>query len=156
MEMKSLIVVLIAGMFLLAGCAGENANKIQNTPADGGLTKINVTGSVAKPAPLEISTQPTVYFFYLTTCGYSQGQIRDVNGKLKSEFPQVRWEEYEVTNPGARMRWYEMMGARNATPKGVPVTIIGQDVISGYYPGETETKIRAAIKAEIARVEKKG
>jgi len=157
-KLKIVFLALMIGAILLAGCAQQS---VQKQPSiDSGLTKLNATPQAAESnasasASIDISNQPAVYFFYLSTCGFSQAQMKEVNVKLKAEFPQVRWEEFEVSGAGARMRWYEMMGARNSTPRGVPVTIIGQDVVSGYYPGETETKLRAAIRAEIARTQKK-
>ncbi|VVB57435.1 Uncharacterised protein [uncultured archaeon] len=42
-----------------------------------------------------------------------------------------------------------MMDARNNSAQSVPDTIVGQDAINAYISGVTETKIRAAINAQL-------
>jgi len=167
--MKTVILGLLLLAMLLGGCAQDNASapgmvdsSLRAANATKGADAIgadNTTGAGGRDArenltggSVDSSTQPTVYFFYLSTCGFCQKQKKEINPQLKAEFPQVKWVEVEVTSAAGRLRWQQMMGERNQTPKTVPVTIIGPDVISGYYAGETETKIRAAIKAEIMRV----
>jgi hypothetical protein len=173
--------ILMVGILLLGGCLGNGPSAqgltpvpnaangtggVNQTAASGSATAASAAGAGAVTAGADAASAsaggavqtapvPTVYFFYLSTCPYSRAQMKDVNPKLKAEFPQVKWEEDEVMGADARMKWYTIMGERNQTPSGVPVTIVGPDVISAYYPGETEVKLRAAIKAEIARTGKK-
>ena len=156
--MRILILGLVLGILLLAGCVGEGTTT--SIGANSSLKRMNATLSNASQSNLtsqnpNTQTVATVYFFYLSTCPFCSAQRKDVNPRLKAEFPQMKWEEYEVSGADGRMKWMKMMSAHNETAKAVPVTIVGPDVISGYVPGETETKLRAAIKAEIARVEKK-
>ena len=91
----------------------------------------------------------TVYFFYLSTCPFCHNQISLLNPKLKAEFPQVSWQEYEISSPSNYALWSAMMKARNNTAQSVPDTIVGQDVINAYIPGVTEAKIRAAINEQL-------
>ena len=40
-------------------------------------------------------------------------QMNLTNPLLKAEFPQVKWEEYEVSGGAGRQEWIQMMTAHN-------------------------------------------
>jgi hypothetical protein len=149
-------VLLFCASLLLSGCLGSPA-PIQNS--SGGYAPAQAANQNYS-SPAANASAPTtpdssangsviVYFFYLSTCPFCNKQINLANGALKAEFPQVVWKEYEVSSPANRALWVSMMGARNSTAKSVPITIIGQDIIDGYYPGQTEAMIRASIKEQL-------
>ena len=130
----------------------QAANQNHSTPPNSSLpANSQLSANASAPATPGSSANGSVivYFFYLSTCPFCNKQTSLANGALKSEFPQAKWLEYDVSVPANRAVWISMMGARNQTAKSVPVTIIGPDVISGYYPGQTETMIRASIKEQL-------
>ncbi len=90
----------------------------------------------------------TVHFFHLNTCPHCKQQI-PVNQQLATEFPTVQWKSYELGEAGNMQIFQKMMSDRGWKAEGVPVTIIGKEVVYGFDPATTPDRLRLLIRSAL-------
>ncbi len=93
-------------------------------------------------APINAKNQPShlsakqqklpVYLFWGDGCPHCHAE-RIFLEKIKSEYPQIEFKEYEVFKNRDNLELFKQFAAeKGVTVKGVPMTFIGDNVITGF------------------------
>jgi len=98
--------------------------------------------------------QPDVVIFTAHYCGHCQRFKKEYLPQLKKQFAgQVRFVEYEITEPGVNVIFNDTLDEYGQTEKGVPALVVGKTVLMGYPPS-IKTKGEDAINKAIKNKEK--
>lgn len=100
----------------------------------------------------EAEKLPTIYLFYSKTCPHCEKEIEFLKS-WKGEEPEMKMMAYEVTekreNAELAIKVVEKLGGQ-AT--GVPITVVGDKYIVGFYSAETTgRKIKSMVEECQAR-----
>lgn len=87
-----------------------------------------------------------LYLFYGNGCPHCKS-LEEFLNKIKDDYPNLKIHEYETWyNTSNAKKLSEVANLLNENVKGVPFTVIGGEVISGYSGKETDKQIIDAIK----------
>lgn len=98
-----------------------------------------------------------MHYFHLSTCPHCHKQ-NAFHNELKRMYPNLRINEYEITQPGSRDKIQEMFAQHaQLDPERVstPTTIIGDEVNVGYADDQTTgQRLIQMIEAEQQRIDR--
>ena len=99
------------------------------------------------PGPIEAKTKNTVniYFFHSETCSHCQKEWKLLNN-LKKEYKNLQIYSYEIEEENNKQLLIDVGNLYGINVKGVPVTIIGNTIYTGYSEEYTSNKFIKTIE----------
>jgi len=87
-----------------------------------------------------------LYLFYGRECPHCEDLIERLKN-IQEDYPNLKVYKYEVWHNSSNVKlWQKVESKLNVPATGVPYTVIGNQVYTGYLAGDTDRKIISQIK----------
>lgn len=87
-----------------------------------------------------------LYLFYGRECPHCEDLIERLKD-IQEDYPNLKVYKYEVWHNSSNVKlWQKVESKLNVPATGVPYTVIGNQVYTGYLAGDTDRKIISQIK----------
>lgn len=84
--------------------------------------------------PLKVNAKENlvnIYLFHSNTCSHCKSEIKLLND-LEKKYPNIKIYKYEISNESNQELFNNVLALYNLKTTGVPLTIIGDKVLTGY------------------------
>ncbi len=142
--LQTIIIIIIAVFLFIPKTVGASSDVCEIEKEDFCNTEESLGES--KTENIDENCDKLIYFFYSLDCPHCRLEKKFLD-KLKKDYSQIELKEYEVKyNSDNKKLFFNKLEELNKSYKGVPTTIVGDQIIYGYASDELSgTEIKNQI-----------